>query len=344
MGFEAVGDGRAFAFDEVEGFVRVEVGREDLSGARHHGHQGRLRVPERVEQRQVAHDRVAFGDRHAEAALLDIADQLVAVQDALGKSRGAGRVHDEDGVVRIHGGGTLGQLGVGHLVCTRQGGPPGSGSGMLARADDHDAPESLERGIPYAVADRGQGDGLAHHAEVVDRPRHVVRDQHRAVGLAQHVLEVLGTEAGVHRHLHGADLRQREHQEDPLRTVVEPQRDVVSPGDAEAHQRLRRTVDLRLELCEGVALSLEDEAPARTEAARHLVGQIAEATLGVPVGHGIFAGRPAHGADVDTDGQSIARAGERTLPFRRVALSLRPVMRTSGPTATATATPPGWAA
>ena len=61
---------------------------------------------------------------------------------------------------------------------------------------------------------------------------------------------------------------------------------MVASGDAEGQQRLGGTVDLGPQLGEGVAIVLEDQRLSIGEPSGHLVGEVAEATLGIPVGHG----------------------------------------------------------
>ena len=132
-------DGGALAFDEVKRLVRVEGLGEDLPGTGRHRHQGGFRVAEGVEQRQVAHDGVVLGDRHAERAFLHVADQPMVVEHALGKAGGAGGVHHEHGVVGIHGVGTGSEVGVGDRLCRRECRRPGRRSRVFAVADDHDS-------------------------------------------------------------------------------------------------------------------------------------------------------------------------------------------------------------
>ena len=207
------------------------------------------------------------------------------MHDALGETRGSGGVHDEHRVVRIHLPRAGGEGRIGHRVGLCQGAVPRCRPGILAIADDHDSFELREVRIGQDVA-LGQRNHLADHVQVVHRPGDVVGDQRRAIRLAHHVFEVVGAEAGVDRHVHGADLGQREHQEQPRGPIVEPQGDMIPALHAERHQRLRRPVDLVPDICERVALVLEDQRFAISEASRHVVGKIAETALWIPFRHG----------------------------------------------------------
>ena len=231
VGLESVRDGRAFALDEVERLVGIEGFGKHLPGACRHRHHSGFRVAEGVEQRQIAHDGVVLGDRHAERTLLDVADEPVVVQHALRESGGTGGVHHEHGIVGIHGVGARREFRIGYRRLGKRR-RPGRRAVVVALADNDDPGEFGKRRVRDGVALGRKVDHLTHHVEVVDGTGGVVGDQHGAVGLAQHVLEVVGAEARVDRDLHRADLGERVHEEHPLRTVVEPQRDVVAALDA----------------------------------------------------------------------------------------------------------------
>ena len=71
-----------------------------------------------------------------------------------------------------------------------------------------------------------------------------MRDQGRRLRLGEDVREVGDAEARVDRHVDGADPRQREHGEDPLRAVGEPERDLVARDDADVDEAPGESVDL----------------------------------------------------------------------------------------------------
>ena len=152
MRLEAMRDRATFALDQVQHLARVECLGEDLSCTGDHGHQCGFGVAEGVEQGQVAHDRVALGDRHAEGPFFHVADQPVVMHHPLGESRRSGGVHDEHRLVGIHLGGPGSECRVRHRVGLRQGVIPRCRPRVLAVTDDHDPLEPREVGIVHDVA------------------------------------------------------------------------------------------------------------------------------------------------------------------------------------------------
>jgi hypothetical protein len=268
VGLEAVELGGALALDQVEGLVGVEGLGEDLPVAAEHGAERPVDIAEDVEQRQVVDDAVALGGAEPPDAVDGAADQRVVAHHALGEPGGARRVHDEDGVGGAHRRGTSPHQRAIPPLCRRDRVGEADGPGV-ARIALHDEPGRSR---------------LARHREVVDGAGHVVGDQGGGVGLAQHVLEVGGAEARVDRHVDGADAGQREHQEDPLRAVGEPDANLLARLDAEAEQAGGVALHLALDVAERVAPLLEDQGLAVAEAPRRLRGQRGVGRGGAPVG------------------------------------------------------------
>jgi hypothetical protein len=103
-----------------------------------------------------------------------------------------------------------------------------------------------------------------------------VGDEGRRIRLGQDVLEIRDPEARVDRDVDGADTRHCEHREHPLRTVVEPEADLLPGLDAEMDQAPGEPIDLVRHLAERVPTVAEGEGLAVTEAARGLPRQVAE--------------------------------------------------------------------
>ena len=285
MRIEAVADGGPFAFDEVEGCVGIKGLRQYVPGPGNHRHEGRFGISERMEQGQVVQDHVAFGDSQAECPLLDIADQLVVVHHALGESRRARGVHDEDGVVRVDRARPGIEFGIRDAVRAGDRASPVDSPRIVSVANDDDALEHREVAVVDDVAPFGKGDDLAHHRQVVDGSGNIVRDQHGTVRLTHDVFEIVGAKPRVDGHLHCADPGQAEHEKQPVGAVVQPQRDVIAGLYVKRHQALGRPVHLFGKFGERIAFIAEDQAFAGAEAAGHLPREIAESALWIPVGH-----------------------------------------------------------
>ena len=256
MGVEPVDDRRLLAFDEPEALVTVEGLGEHLTGAPHQRHERALDEAEGVEERQVHEDRVVDGDAHAVAVVPRVADDAVAMEGALGEAGGARGVQDEGALLGIDRVGALGERDVTHPSASFKYLAPADGArGRAVR--EHD--DLAEGGAARVGAGAQPRHDLAHHGKVVHRPQPLGEDHGGGVRLAEDIRHVLGAEAGIHGHEHGADLHDREHGVDPLGPVDHPERDLVAGHDAELEQALRGGIDARIEVGKGPAPPLERE-------------------------------------------------------------------------------------
>ena len=96
---EPVEDRGALLLDEGEALRGVEGLGEHLARARHHRHERAVGEAEKVEQRQVHHDRIRRRDGHPKGPIDEVTDDRVVVHRPLGEPRRAGRVHEERGRV-----------------------------------------------------------------------------------------------------------------------------------------------------------------------------------------------------------------------------------------------------
>ena len=289
MGLEAVHHGHALGLDQVQALVRVEGCGQDLAGAEQRRHQRALGIAEGVEQRQVVQDGVPDRQAHLEAAFLIVADELVGVHRPLGEAGGAGGVHDERHRIGIDLGRAprdfLDRHGAARL---QRPAPVREAFRRRPLGDQHDLPQLREL-RPVEPA---------QHGEVIDRPGNVVRHKHDAVRLLQHIGEVAGAEARVHRHGDRADLRQREVDEHPFVAIGEPERDMLARADAEPDQRARRLVHPGGGFGEGVAPVHVNQRLAVRPARCRLIVEIAEAAFRIPVLHARCSPDPAQCHDM----------------------------------------------
>ena len=270
---EALHLGCPLRLDEPDALVRIEARGEDLPAARHDGKERPVHVAEYVEEREVVQHHVRFGDREPLHAVALVAKEVVIAHHPLGEARGAGREHDEEGVVHRHRGGPRREVGVAHRAPGfDEGGVRGS-SRVLPIGDGDDP---FEEGKAFASKRSGSAAGsalryqLAHHGEIVDGSRDVVGDEGRAIALAHHVLDVVGAKSRVGGYQDRSDPGDREEEVDPLGAVVEPEADLVAGGDAKRDEPFRRLVDPARNFREGLARRAEDErfpvAPPRGRA------------------------------------------------------------------------------
>ena len=121
-----------------------------------------------MEEWQVVQDHVVFGDSQAVGPFLGTADQVVVVQDALGEPGRARGVHDEDGIVRIHGMRPGIESRIRDAVGAGERGVPGDGSRIVPVPNDDDALQNREIAVVDDIAIVGKRDHLADHRKVVD--------------------------------------------------------------------------------------------------------------------------------------------------------------------------------
>ncbi|MBG03456.1 MAG: hypothetical protein CMM59_05210 [Rhodospirillaceae bacterium] len=102
MRLETVHERNLLAFDDVETLSWIESFCHDLPRTGHRCHEDSFGVTEGVEHRQIVQNRILLRDTHAEAAIFHVADEFVAMHDALRESCGPGCIHDQGGIVRAN--------------------------------------------------------------------------------------------------------------------------------------------------------------------------------------------------------------------------------------------------
>ncbi len=179
------------------------------------------------------------------------AQRLMAVDDALGVARGAGRERDQRGIRRVGCDGARHRLIVEEVVEIELDARP------LGRADQHD-----DRHVPAQV-------GLVRHAAEL-----LGGDEHAWLGGRQDVADLLASVEVHDRHHHRAEERRRPEGGRGLHPVRQLQRHHVARSDAALAQPRREPARGQLDVTEGArprtlrGVDVEPRAGAGLEAAR----------------------------------------------------------------------------
>ena len=274
-------DGGAFVAQLGEGGAGLEVREREVGRARvqaaDEGQDGahveeRQRIPEAVRLRQF--EAVAAGGHGGPH------QRLVAEGAALRVRRRARGVHHDGHVAQADARAGAVHRGLVHgLARGPEGVPPDHARGDGVPQQRHRAQQGrgLERegGGVGGPGQPGQGT-VEQRGEVDVLVDDVAREQHREVGVADHVGELALLVAGVDGHGPGAQHGRPEERFHELHAVGHEDAHAVARAHAEARQRARRPHRRRVQAGEAMAAVGEDDGVAVAEARGGAHGQVAE--------------------------------------------------------------------
>jgi len=264
-GRRRVDGGRLVLLDDLPVAVRFGVGGQALEEDAGHAHAERA-----VDDVAVAGDPPDVGRAEVDIVVVQVEDVLArvvhveqvapgAVDDALRRARGAGRVENEERMLGVDRDRRAvgGDVGGRHLIVVPD---VAAFLHVHVAVDTLDDDDRLDRG-PAADRDVGVGLGGRGLGAAVS---FVGADEHLGAAVVDARLEGLGGEASEDHHVDGADAGAGEHDHRQLGDHRHVQRDAVTLLDAVLLEHVGELTDLVEELLEGAGLrvsrvALEDQ-------------------------------------------------------------------------------------
>ena len=234
-----------------------------------------------MEERHRHAQAVVPGEAHALGDVVGVGEDAPVRQ--LGGFRETGRpggVLDRGGVARIDGVLTAAQQVVGDAGARGEHLGPREHPGRGQAVEERDALQPREA-LAREPARPGAGElgaAFRDQVEAAGVAKAVDQKQGRRVRLLEHVGELAGAIRGIHRDEHRPDLGDRELEEDPLRPVGRPHRDVIALLDAETEQAFRELIAADEHVAIGPAHAVvgKDQRLAITRAVRDAIEEIAD--------------------------------------------------------------------